>query len=265
MNINIVLQGLLFVGGMVTLSLITMLLVRRVVALSTLEAHNDVAGFVYAVLGVIYAVLLGFVVIVVWGEWEKADFYVTQEAGAVASLARLADGLPEADRPQLREALVAYLRAVTGEEWAAMAQGGESEHASSVLRDIWRIAHRMEPATERQSAQYAEMLKRFTDLEDARLQRLFESKNSVPHVMWTVLGAGAFVTIGFGLLFGVRHVGSQAVITFALSGSIGLLLFLISVLDYPFRGDVRLQPEALEHVLAEIERDGGGPSPQSHP
>ena len=39
--------------------------VRRSVALATLESHNDVAGFIIAVVGVLYAVILGFVVVIV--------------------------------------------------------------------------------------------------------------------------------------------------------------------------------------------------------
>ena len=40
---------------------------RRVVGVEVLERHNEVAGFIYAVLGVVYAVLLGFAAITVWG------------------------------------------------------------------------------------------------------------------------------------------------------------------------------------------------------
>jgi dipeptidyl aminopeptidase/acylaminoacyl peptidase len=34
--------------------------------------HNDVGGFIYAVLGVAYGVLLGLVVVAVWEEWNAA-------------------------------------------------------------------------------------------------------------------------------------------------------------------------------------------------
>jgi hypothetical protein len=36
------------------------------------QKHNDVAGFIYAVLGVVYAVLLALVVIAVWEEFDAA-------------------------------------------------------------------------------------------------------------------------------------------------------------------------------------------------
>jgi hypothetical protein len=70
--VETVLQGVVIVGGSVLGALAAMMLVRRWVAVSALEAHSEVAGFVYAVLGVVYAVTLAFVVVVVWQQFETA-------------------------------------------------------------------------------------------------------------------------------------------------------------------------------------------------
>ena len=40
--------------------------VQRLVPAARRQEHNDVAGFIYAVVGVIYAVLLALMVIAVW-------------------------------------------------------------------------------------------------------------------------------------------------------------------------------------------------------
>ena len=52
------------VGGLV--------LVQRLVPIERRQEHNDVAGFIYAVLGVAYAVLLGLMVVAVWQDWQDA-------------------------------------------------------------------------------------------------------------------------------------------------------------------------------------------------
>jgi hypothetical protein len=51
--------SLLVVGGIPLLAVAGALLVRRWATVEVLERHNEVAGFVYAVIGVVYAVLLG--------------------------------------------------------------------------------------------------------------------------------------------------------------------------------------------------------------
>ena len=47
--------SLLLIGGTVLLSIAGTLIVRRLVGVEVLERHNEVAGFIYAVLGVVAA------------------------------------------------------------------------------------------------------------------------------------------------------------------------------------------------------------------
>ena len=51
-------------GATLFLSVTGTLLVRRRVPVEVLERHNEVAGFIYGVIGVVYAVLLGFTAII---------------------------------------------------------------------------------------------------------------------------------------------------------------------------------------------------------
>ena len=48
------------------LAMAVSLLVRRYVGLEKLRTNNEVAGFKFAVIGVLYAVLLGFAVVIAW-------------------------------------------------------------------------------------------------------------------------------------------------------------------------------------------------------
>jgi hypothetical protein len=48
-----------------------LILVQRLVPIAVRRQHNEVAGFMYAVLGVVYAVLLGLMVVAVWEEWDR--------------------------------------------------------------------------------------------------------------------------------------------------------------------------------------------------
>ena len=59
------LLGVMTVSVAVAASVLGLWLVRRTVPPHTLREHHDVAGFILAIVGVIYAVLLDFVVLVV--------------------------------------------------------------------------------------------------------------------------------------------------------------------------------------------------------
>ena len=67
------LSGLLLVGLPTVLAMFGPILVRRYVTLEKLEKNNEVAGFKFAVVGVLYAVLLGFAIIVVWERFSDAE------------------------------------------------------------------------------------------------------------------------------------------------------------------------------------------------
>src|ERR1700731_3735367 len=76
----------------VAASLVGLFLVRRVVPHTVLKQHNDVVGFVYAVVGVVYAVLLAFTIVVCWEQYEGAARNIEEEASTVGDLYRDARG-----------------------------------------------------------------------------------------------------------------------------------------------------------------------------
>src|SRR5215208_150217 len=100
--------GILVVGGICLLALAGFELVQRLVPADSRQRHNDVAGFIYAALGVIYAVLLALVVIAVWEEYQAASETVEQEANAVAEIYWLANRLPEPQGTHLQELARSY-------------------------------------------------------------------------------------------------------------------------------------------------------------
>jgi hypothetical protein len=67
------------IGGVCLVALGGLMLVQRLVPATSRQPHNDVAGFIYAALGVIYAVLIALVVIAVWEEYGAASETVEQE------------------------------------------------------------------------------------------------------------------------------------------------------------------------------------------
>jgi hypothetical protein len=62
--------GLLFLGVVVAVALGAMWLVRRSTEVESLESHKEVAGFIIAVIGGLYSVLLAFIVVTAWESFE---------------------------------------------------------------------------------------------------------------------------------------------------------------------------------------------------
>ena len=108
--------GLLLMCAYMALAVGGLILVQRSVPFALRRQHNDVAGFIYAVLGVVYAVLLGLMVVAVWEAWDAAVATVDQEASELAEVFWVADRMPEPEGRHIQELVRSYARVVVNEE-----------------------------------------------------------------------------------------------------------------------------------------------------
>ena len=215
-------------------------LVRRRVRLERLSNNNEVAGFKFATIGVLHAVLLAFAVVVVWEKFSDAEDEVAQEAGAVATIYRLLIGVEGPPAAALREDLSAYVHAAIAEDWSAMAHGRSSPVATHALDHLYGDVLAFHPTDQRGAALFAETLHQLDTLTEARRARLAKAFG------------GAAVTIGFTFFFGSENLHAQALMTGALALLICSGLLVIAVIDHPFTGTVKVQPEALGAVLEDF-------------
>ncbi|HEY1492658.1 MAG TPA: DUF4239 domain-containing protein [Steroidobacteraceae bacterium] len=221
--------------------------VRRYVTLERLTTNNEVAGFKFATLGVLYAVLLAFAVIVVWERFHDAEHAVAAEAGAAATLYRLSLGMGqpgEAFRRQLDE----YLEVEASQDWPEMENGRPSAAGTEVLTRLYRVLLSYQPVDLRGQAIEQALLQELGSLTQARRDRLVLAAGAVPGVVWLVLFTGAVLTITFTFFFGTVNVRNQAVMTGALALLIFSVLVVAVAIDRPFAGRVKISPESLQQV-----------------
>jgi hypothetical protein len=229
--------------------------VRRWVGYQQLSTNNEVAGFKFATIGVIYAVLLAFAVIVVWERFSDAEDQVVREAGAAATLYRLADGLDGEPGPTVRRRLTAYLESAVTQDWPAMEDGRADPATTRAVGDLYAAALTFKPADLRGATLMQELLRQIDYLTEARRARLVKAAGAVPGLLWYVLFVGAFVTVGFTFFFGNENVLAQSAMTGALTLLVFSGLFVIVTIDKPFAGVVKVHPEPLIRIMATI----GGP------
>jgi hypothetical protein len=245
---------ILIIVATVLLALLGLVLVRRTVPFDRLARHTDVAGYVYAVIGVIYAVILAQVVIAAWQEYQDARTVAEGEANAVLNLARLAQVWPEEDRARVEDALSAYAKHVVEVEWPAMAQNqfDESGH-TSLVHDLWQAVNEAGVRAEDLDPVYIASLQQLDTLDEARRSRVLLSRDRLPEAMTLTLVIGAVVTVGFSYFFAVEDGWIQGLMTASLATLIALLLLLEYQLDTPYKGVSAIEPTAMELVRTEID------------
>jgi len=224
-------------------------LLQRRLSTEMLRRHNDVAGYLFSAVGVLYAVLLGFVVVVVWQKYDEIVANVQSEVDAVGNLYHSVDGYDPASRTLIRRDLDSYARTVANVEWPAMERSQDvPETADGVLEGA---AYRVDTFTPKDYKGFAAQQASIGNMQrlyDARRQRLIHSDATVPPILWFALISGAVAMVGFCYIFGVENRPAQLLMTAILVSLIGILFVVIGEFSTPFSGSVSISNDGWTYL-----------------
>lgn len=228
-----------------------MLLTRYRYGAERLKENNEVAGFKYAVVGVLYAVLLAFVVIAVWEDYSHTEDSVRDEAKAAIDLYHVSLALPD-DGSKVREAVLQYTKSVYDHSWDSMALGGRSQIVDRDLRALNQAILELDPTSPKEQVLFQQSLDLLTLITDNRNERLDSANGSVPEVLWFVLIVGGMITVGYPAFFASYNLYAQVLMTASLSALLALTLFLGIAFDFPFTGDPHISQEPFADALLQM-------------
>ena len=253
----------LTVGASMAAAVAGLVAVRAAVPPGYLQPSNDVGGGYLQTIGTIYAVLLAFVVFVVWTQSNDARRLVERQADELADVLRITAALGGPVAGRVAAAARAYAREVADREWEFLAAGASGPCATELFDRMWTELAAFEPGTAREEALFAEAVSRFSEAGDARADLLHCGRVRLPVLLWLLLLTGAVGTVGSMYLFGVERLWPLAAMTASLAGAVSFMLFLIRDLDNPFRGDWRVSPAPLLAAVGPASRaappTGSGP------
>lgn len=241
--------GIAIVAGAIALSIGGLITVRHFIPHHRMKLHNDVAGPLYGTVGVIYAVLLAFVVVVVWQNYDKSRLNVEKEANCLSDLYRDSESFAAPAREEIRFLCKLYGDTVRNEEWQTIQKGEGSVHVQEVIKKLWSIYKNYEPKTLSEKAFFEESVRKLNELCEMRRLRVLDSRAGLHPILWFVLVAGGLVTISFTFFFGSENLNAQITMTALLATLIVLILFTILLFDFPFTGDVSISADAFVELF----------------
>jgi len=259
-------SGTIIVGLGTLLSVLGTVLVRRYANVKRLTPDTEIAGFKFGTVGVLYAVLLAFAIIVVWEKYSDTELDVVQEAGAAENIYRLSQGLNDNARIAVLRSVANYLKTAINVDWPTMDQGITGTRAArgatkQALDAVY--AALVSSSGQGDSAVISEMLRQVELITQSRRARLVRSEGAVPKALWPILLGGAAITIGFTFFFVTQRLLTQILMTALLAILILSELLIIIGIDRPFSGAVKIGPNALSAVLTDVESrlpDSGSPA-----
>ena len=134
------------------------MLVQRLYSIERRKQHNDVAGFIYAVLGVSYAVLLGLMLIAVWEQWNAAQDVASDEANELAGIFWFAHALPQPEGRHIQELARSYAQVVVEEEWPRWSKAARAPRRGTLLDELRGTILGLNPPTGAQQVRYNQVL-----------------------------------------------------------------------------------------------------------
>jgi hypothetical protein len=222
-------------------------ILQRIVKHEALTPHNEVAGVILTVIGTLYAVILGFVVVVVWQGFTTASDVVGSEANALAKVYRLARGVSEPAGSTIRRHISDYAQAVLTKEWPRMVSTGESDRQTgAIAREIANEVVDLKPTTSAQTNLHAAMLAALGQFLDDRRSRLTYLQPRIPGILWGVLIFGGVVLLAITFLIGLENRLVQLIMTGALAAMIAISIVTIFDLESPLEGANHVHPTAWE-------------------
>jgi Protein of unknown function (DUF4239) len=236
------------------LSVLGLYIVRILVPLETLKKNHEVAGFTFGVLGAFYGLLLAFVIVAAWERFDRANANVQEEGVALISLYRLSKGYSAPTGSDLQHAIRAYTHRLIDVEWPDMANSNFASIDDSVgTLSLWQIVATYKPEDSRRSLLLDKSFDQLSKLTEETSLRYLYSKENLPSVVWLVIYAGLFITIGFSYFFGLETFFSQALMCAVFSALLGLTILAILELAHPYQGSVVVSSQPLLYALSRMD------------
>ena len=230
--------AIIVVGGFVLFTIVGLFVVERIAPALRRGESNDVAGVILGVLAAIYGIVLALVIVSLYDDFRQTKTDIRNEASGLAMVYRDSRSFSPPVAEAVRQHVAAYIFDVQNQEWRDLSHGKESEHAWNELNSLYSVLEAYQPKTFSQQVFYREVVQRVNDLMTARRERLNDAEESIPSTFAVLILFGAFLTLGFTFIFGVKDVRIHAVMAIAVAILIGFNLLVALELDYPFSGQV---------------------------
>ncbi len=228
------------------------LFARKTANLKHLQDCHDVTGIIFANLGVLYAVLLGFTIVNAQARFDKIKTSTQVETAHFIDLYRDAELFSKKEQLRIKKAIIAYVQSVIDHEWGEQRPHQDTEQK---YKDLLCCYYNATVKTSKQHIWYSESVRQLNKLGELRLTRILGSQESVGSALWTILVLGGISMVVFLCFLGPEKAIQHLLMASILAIIIAFCLFLIHSLDTAFTGNIRVRSDELQNLLQILQQD----------
>jgi Protein of unknown function (DUF4239) len=227
------------------------LVVTRLAVNGRAKAFKAVSPGMLPPLGILFALLVGFIAVEVWSNFDKAKAAVATEASALRAVVLLAGTFPEEQKTRIYALINRHIDEAVNKEWPSMAQQRASlSTLPTALVEELHDTLTLKAADDSQRAAQPEIVKALHTALDARRQRIVISESTVGAVKWVgILLQGLCTLVAIAMVHSDNRLTCAITLTLFATG-IALSVLLIAAYSRPFTGETSVRPELLRQVIA---------------
>lgn len=245
---------LVFLGGLPAVMLVLQRLVRRWFPRWERGEHNDAAGVMLSAAVVVYSVAIGLCVVTLWGKLDDAQRATQAEANNLAAVAEGSRVCDAVVQDRIRSGVIAYNRDVVA-RWSLRIRGEPQAQVKNDLDALVATVAQIKPRTEAQRAFVDDAMARLTRESELRAVAVRLARDQqLPDVLWVAVLGGSVVVLGLCLTCGVRDGILRRILLVGVTATVGINLFLVIELNYPFYGVIRVGPDSYANVVSMLTR-----------
>lgn len=212
------------------------------------STQNGLAGF-YSVVGVIFGLVVAFVIQREWEIWSKLSGAVAREIDAVREMWKWSMYADASLSKQAQGHLEQYLKLIVS-EWKS---GKEDKRSRNVDEELDQLRGMLTTMSQTMLGLNVQLFEAFTNLVEARNQRLNYSNEHIPGVLKRIVILADILMIILSLFVAVNNITLDYIFTAAIGILAFALILVVDDLDNPFRpGTWHLTTEGYEELLTEL-------------
>lgn len=223
---------------------------RKYINVKILRSHNEVTGFLFLAIASFYSMFLSFVVFMVWGQLNDTRANVINEGSSSMGLYRDIKYYPDTlESKQLMIVYLDFVYNVIDDEFPKMGQMQNSRKTTQSLNRVFEKMENMNPKNSFHIQLVAEMFNHLNQLASYRELRLSSKETEIPGPLWLPILFGALITLLCSMLLDIEHNIMHITLNGLMGIFIGMILFIIIMLDHPYSGSLGIEPTSYKEIF----------------
>lgn len=230
------------------------LLIHRIPWLRPNAENSDFVLRLQATVFTVTSFVVAFTLVEAVANFRKVDALISVEASNINRLDRLLFRYGHDSAGRVRPQLLGYARSVVTEEWPSMLRGSSATTHDAFIQ-MSRGILALEPSPGRQTTLYAEILRSYDSVAEARDSRLNTVTISLSATFWQAILFAVLILLFVSST--IERNRFRSIIMGCQMAVLGTFIGFVFILDQPLKGQSAVNPQAILQTIAIIEGRNG--------